>query len=621
MDQSRENTRSAPPSRAAAANTSGGGISHPAVTPFQFNKENKEEEIPVQGQFVSSQQPVQLYTAATLDEQRAAVLAATGSGPDILAANKTAQAALAGELETDDDENFKPEPLTSHFTSMGVESEFAEQPLPPPLAGKKKPPPLENALTVAHIIVSKQAGYALYPDLNFLLETDAGAALEFVTPPLLAPIKKTVAPGNASEQQNADIAKENKKAVDNVVPDPNWEKSVRKGIEKSLRDISSAGVQKVEDIIKEINTAFSLTLPEPKAAYKGIKYGDIVNKSSSPGSHTNVQLNYMTTLQHFMDVNRGTAGAIKGDAKTEEIYKLAMSGDVSRVGANPYVYALSQKLREIPSMLVDETFSILLHSDEKPDEITERGDKALVKTAKENPSFRQALSGSASHIKDGATLWLKASFDQILSGIPADKYEDVYNIMTELHDQKARILAILQNTDQVEALKNFHAGAVINKFITDQLDKLNDLPALHHLTESDIDKKPAEQKTISGERRNIIGGRPDTYAPTDTNISAGQTLFLVETRATTSYLGLKEEDAYGYKPKKAAAGAKVAAAPGAKVAAAPAAGAKAAAKPAVGAKVAATPAKGMVAAKPAVGTSASIPTASAAPAAFLPDDI
>lgn len=547
MDQSRENTRSAPASRAVAANTSGGGISHPAVTPFQFNKE--------EGQFASSQQPVQLYTKKVLEDQSEAVKAATGSGPAILAANKTAQEALAGDS---DKANKK---LTPYFTSMGVEAEFAQQNIP----AKGKGKPVVNALTKAHVIVAKQAGYALYPHLDFLLETDAGAALEFVTPALLAPIRKVDAIPEVDDEEenagileeNAQIEEDNQKAEDNVIPDPGWEKSVRKGIEFSLRDISSASEKTLKTIIEEINAAFSLTLPIPATPLDAIKYGNI--DKSGPGSHTNVQLNYITTLQHFMDINRGTGDVKTGDSGTEEIYLLAMTnapaeyddgGKKIAVQDNPYVYALCQKLREIPSMLVDETFSVLLHNDENPDaDITvgrgKNKNKDLVKSAADTPSDRDQLANAASHIKDGATLWLKASFDQILAGIPRDKYETVYEIMTALRSKKAKISTILNKSQQVDALKKFHTTEIINKFITDQLDKLGALKEPHdyHLLKSDIKKKPAEQKTLSAERRNIIGGRPDTYAPTDKDIH-DESLFLVETRKTTSYLGLTKEDAY-----------------------------------------------------------------------------
>ena len=553
MDQSRDNTRSAPASR-AAANTSGGGISHPAVTSFQFNKENNEEEIPVQGQFVSSQQPVQLYTDVVLRAQRAAVLAATGSGPDILTANKTAQAALAADADKAN------KTLTPYFTSMGVESEFAQQ-------QQLQGPPLKNALTTAHVIVTQQGGYALYPHLKFLLETDAGAALEFVTPPLLAPLREEQAqPVVAGALGNDAIVAENdrkeeanEKAIADVIPDPAWEKDVRKGIETTLRNISSAGEKSVRTIITEINAAFSLALPVPADPIDKINYGNI--DKSGADSFTNVQLNYMTTLQHFMEVNRGEDGK-QGDSFTEQIYKLALDGEDD----NSYVYALCQKLREIPSMLVDETFSILLHNDEHPAAEPDEGygieaNKALVAKAKAKPAIRKTLSNTASHIKDGATLWLKASFDQILAGVPSDAYREVYDMMKVLAKKKPSILAVLKATPQVTALKEFHAAGTINTFLTEQLNKLDTLNSIdkQHENESDIDKKPAEQKTISDDRREIIGGRPDTYAPADEEINGDeQPLFLVETRHTTSYLGLTKADAYK-PPKKAAA--KVAAAP------------------------------------------------------------
>lgn len=525
MNQSRDNARSVSDSKAIAVNNiSGSGLSRPAVVPLQAKE---GPAAPVQGQFAA-----QRYTDDVLAEQKVAILAATGSGPEVLATNKRAQEVLS----TDADKANKM--LAPHFTSMGFEVEFAQQPQP----NKHVIP--DNDLNKAHVIVARQSGYALYKHLDFLLETDAGLALEFVTPPLLAPLA----------------------AGDDIVPVKTWENSARKAIEFSLRDISSSGEKKLGTVIREINTAFSLALPVPEG-YKDITYGDI-NKFG-PNSFTNAQLNYMTTLQHYMEINRG-ADKTKGDPATEAIYKLAMpvvapeedndaeeqadAVEVEAVEDNPYVYALCQKIREIPSMLVDETFSVILHNDENPGADVEEGsgkkkNKELVKTAADTHSFRNDLAGTASHIKDTATLWLKASFNQILTAIPADAYDEVVYILKDLYTQESKLKTILKGTEQVEALKNFYDVGTIDAFISAQLSKLDNIEERQHKIKSDIGNKPAEQKSVSAHRRNIIGARPDTYAPVDSDI-AGQPLFLVETRATSSYLGLSKADRYTKKKTK-----------------------------------------------------------------------
>ena len=64
--------------------------------------------------------------------------------------------------------------------------------------------------------------------------------------------------------------------------------------------------------------------------------------------------------------------------------------------------------------------------------------------------------------------------------------------------------------------------------------------------EADFEGKPKEQKTMNNEgRMNIIGARPDTYAPTVPR-NGKDTLFLVETRRTTPYLNLNKTDRYRF---------------------------------------------------------------------------
>lgn len=77
----------------------------------------------------------------------------------------------------------------------------------------------------------------------------------------------------------------------------------------------------------------------------------------------------------------------------------------------------------------------------------------------------------------------------------------------------------------------------------DQLQPLRSLTFSQQDIVSDIDHKPAEQKTVSEERKNILGARPDTYIASDSTI-ADKNLFLVETRDTTSYLGLTPDDKF-----------------------------------------------------------------------------
>jgi hypothetical protein len=479
------------PSSHAAAHTSGNGISLPAVPILQPQAENQQTSV------------VQRYEADVLTTQKALVLAATDSGANFLKTNKTAQDALAAS----DDESKK---LTPHFTSMGFEVEFSQQPQP----NKHVEP--KNDLNKAHVIVGTSPGYALFGDIPFVMETDAQLALEFVTPPLLAPLSD----------------------ADGVVPDPAWEKAARKALEFSLRDISSAGEQSLSAIITTINSQFELSLPIPDK-YKDIRYGDI-NKLG-PGSHTNAQLNFMTTLEHYMAVNRGAADG--GDAITEQIYLMAKEG---LEGAdNAHIYAVCQKIREIPSMMIDQTFSILLHHDEHPaDEISKKKEnKKLIDASKEQKDYRSTLASEASHIKDTATLWLKASFNQIVNSIPDTSYRTSIDVIEELCARTDELVEILKTTSQFDALKPFYEEDKIIAFIDAQLQPLQNLGYSKQKTAPDIHKKPAEQKTVSDDRKSIIGARPDTYIASDDEI-ADESLFLVETRKTTSYLGLTADDKY-----------------------------------------------------------------------------
>lgn len=252
-----------------------------------------------------------------------------------------------------------------------------------------------------------------------------------------------------------------------------------------------------------------------------------------------------------MDVNRGDDGT-NGDEVTEKIYTLALEA-ISDDGIveDAYVYALCQKIREIPSILIDKTFSVILNSDENPDDDTskEKGNKKLINKSKEDDN-RAALANAASHIKDTATLWLKASFHQILASVPDSDYRNVVNAVKGAAEKAKDIVGFLKPTGQFEALQPFYSDELISEFITNQLIPLQQLDYSKKKIKAVIEKKPAEQKTVSEDRAKIIGARPDTYIPSDEEIAEDQTLFLVETRKTASYLGLTSEDKYGYVPPK-----------------------------------------------------------------------
>lgn len=489
----------------AAAHTSGNGVSLPAVSILQPQVQSQQATV------------VQRYKEDELTDQKALILQATDSGANLLKTNKAAQDVLS-------DSEDEGKTLAPHFTSMGFEVEFAQQPQP----NKHVLP--NNDLNKAHVIVGTSPGYALFGDIPFVMETDAQLALEFVTPPLLAPLSD----GEA------------------IVPDPAWEKAARKALEFSLRDISSAGEQSLSAIITTINSQFDLALPIPDK-YKDIRYGDI-NKLG-PGSHTNAQLNFMTTLDHYMAINRGTFGKDEGDdgygeagdTVTEQIYQMAIEEDGVD---NAYIYAVCQKIREIPSMMIDQTFSILLHHDEHPtDEIsTKKENKKLIDASKEQKDHRATLASEASHIKDTATLWLKASFNQIVSSIPSESYRESIDLIKGLCERSDELIDILKETSQFEALKPFYEDDKIIEFMNAQILPLQNLTYSKPKITPDIDKKPAEQKTVSDDRNAIIGARPDTYIASDDEI-ADKNLFLVETRKTTSYLGLTADDKYKKKKK------------------------------------------------------------------------
>lgn len=485
-----------------AAHQRGKAFSLPAVSVLQPQAESDQNAV------------VQRYEDEVLAEQQEVVKAATSSGAELLRANKNAQEILAASKDGN-------KQLSPYFTSMGFEVEFAQQ----PQYNKHHIP--QNDLNKAHVIVSTTPGYDLFSHIPFVMETDAQLALEFVTPPLLAPL---------SDGKN-------------IVPDATWEREARKALEFSLREISSSGSQSLGKIIGIINAQFDLSLPVP-SKYSQILYGNI--DKFGPNSYTNAQLNFMTTLDHYMAINRGTYGKEKddegygtaGDTVTEEIYQLAM--DYQDGEDNPYIYAVCQKIREIPSMLIDHIFSIVLHHDEHPDDeiSTKKENKKLIATSKDS-DIRRTLASEASHIKDTATLWLKASFNQIVSSVPAKSYSETIGLITELADKTDELIPILKKTSQFEALLPFYDDndSKIIEFMEDQLQPLRSLTFSQQDIVSDINHKPAEQKTVSEERKNILGARPDTYIASDSTI-ADKNLFLVETRDTTSYLGLTPDDKF-----------------------------------------------------------------------------
>ncbi len=163
---------------------------------------------------------------------------------------------------------------------------------------------------------------------------------------------------------------------------------------------------------------------------------------------------------------------------------------------------------------------------------------------------RNILAGEATGIKDKSILWLKASLHQILNSFPQ---ELITQIIGRIEENRAIIIDILTKTNErnslrifLNKLKDSNPDNDINQFINSRLDMIIDLANKDNIREKrneNMKNRPKEQKTRNKKNReNIIGARPDTYV--NEQETGLESLFLVETRKTTKYLKLENDDKY-----------------------------------------------------------------------------
>ena len=408
------------------------GAKAQTISPTQL-KQHNEEAVTSSQTTTSSTAQLNSPKSQLLSELLETIKGKTGSIKEIFETNRDVQEQIA-QQDWEDKQD-----LTPFFTTTGFEAEFAQQPTKQFEAG--------NPYSQAHKEVSRSPGYALYRKIPFLLETDAGGALEFVTPPFLVPLQ----PGQE----------------DRVIPDFAWIKHVTHVIDHGMQDLVHVfdGPTKLVNLIKLINR--ELPLPA-KFANANPETNNLLYRTIQKfggHSHTGAQLNYMTTLKHYYEKNtqteikQGKEDKVIKDDVTYQIHQQLIGADNTLAHEDQVhqVFAVAQKLREIPSSLLDMYFSWLLHKDDNKEwdggdnkedfEKLEEWSKTVVPTRnpKKPKTKRRDLAHNASKVKDKSVLWLKASLHQILQGMPPATST---RILTAANSKKEQIKGILINTGE-----------------------------------------------------------------------------------------------------------------------------------------------------------------------------
>ena len=426
--------------------------------------------------------------------------------------------------------------LTPHFTSVGFEIEFAQRPL-----DKRSG---NTGLGQAHTEVAAGRAAPLYPNIPCKLETDADYALEFVTAPMLAPLENVAGGGQPVGRIES-----------------GWQKSVALRLEAYLRGIVDRpkvrrrwNLMTIRNIINRINrdlgvglrrTGVDWTTAQFKsygAIVKGQLYWDSKDLTYRPLARpvkTLGQLNFMTTLQGYVGINgadlrQGKAGRIADILKRQ--------GALQNVGpdAEPYILVLSQKIREIPNMLVDETLARVVNGEAINGVVYEKGDDA-----------RTNLGRASSKVKDEGILWLKASLAQLLTAFPralvpqlaeavtnavSDIIDELMNGTHYKRDPVAAVVRVLVGNDQrswqaqktaVAQYIEARLGRVISLLDVDQAN-------IEEIAGADVQNRPREQNLVRADESHqaVIGARRDTYVPSSYQTEVDMRMFLVETRPT-----------------------------------------------------------------------------------------
>lgn len=443
---------------------------------------------------------------------------------EIFSINRNAQEALKNSYSNE------------NLTSSGFEVEFAQ------IDKSISNDILPQALKIDHTEIATSPGLEAFSAIPFKLETDAGRAIEFVTPPLLTPQDRN---GQADKGWVRLVLLRLELELRSLVPNTK--------IKKSLKDI-------IQEVSSKLGVQFSLAgginsheeilyTKIDKQNENDVLYS-VITKSGDKKS--NSQANIMAPIDQIINdgaapYSRDQEGEGSSGRTLRLIFKKSQnidSNDKQIISQrwkeqSSLAKVFYTKMAEVPIMILESFHALstvrLENSDQyKYPEIREANEKDFKVGGKKPLKTTNYISS----VKDKSMVWIKTDLRTLVNALNPREDEIV-----RLSEEIDHLFDELKNGKEM-ALANSIYEKVQNKTALEKPDEM--LNALKELFKKEFaisekyeinEFKPEIHTPRKASDYKSIGARLDTHIPPKLDDNGKPTHVLIETRWTSQYFG------------------------------------------------------------------------------------
>lgn len=450
------------------------------------------------------------------------------------------------QQDAKDDNNGQQMRNSQKFSAVGYEFEFAQ------LSYKDRNTEFGK---MSHLELAEGESFPLFPNIPLKFETDMGAAIELVMPPILIP-------------RDSDSKKVNK----------NWMKKVMLKLEGGLKGLAKNNTRDLLSILKAVQSFLGLS-EEIKitSTYKNVsyeRYGFMHKNSYLQNRHTTAQANIVTSLEEAIKL------AYNKEELPEEIKEVRklLLGELDNeqnLETKGYDIFIAQKISEIPYMFFDSLHAKSLRElkahqeDDQNDTPTfdilktltghesNKNKKNRVHERREDEQedmTRHAARSLVSRVKDRGYGWIKSTLAEQVKKFPDQLKEASLSLLS---DKREDLKKALQNNvayrtmeQYIQTNSDFDLYSQYNSFVEQAIDHFikvfEKTPSIFEDEKNNV-KKTKEQVINPDVRSLMTSARPDTMIYLEDADVAYETneqndAVLVEIRKPTDVLDIQASE-------------------------------------------------------------------------------
>ncbi|WP_298548767.1 DUF4157 domain-containing protein [uncultured Aquimarina sp.] len=446
------------------------------------------------------------------------------------------------QQDAKDDNNGEQMRNSQKFSAVGYEFEFAQ------LGSRDQNTEFGK---MSHLELAEGESFPLFPNIPLKFETDMGAAIELVMPPILIPRD----PGSK-------------------IVNKTWMKKVMLKLEGGLKGLAKNNTRNLPSILKAVQLFLGLSKEiKITSSYKNVsyeRYGFMHKNSYLQNRHTTAQANVVTSLEEAIKLAYNKEELPE---EIEEVRKLFLKGLPNEYHSQTkgYDIFIAQKISEIPYMFFDSLHAKSLNElntyseDDTTDTPTfnvlktlvghegneDEQDKVHERRRTENQDFtKHAARSLVSRVKDRGYAWIKSTLSEQVKKFPNELKIAGLSLLSK---EKEDLKKALQNNVAYRTMKQYaktnpafdfepQYDSFVKQAIEHYKNVFEELPPFFEDEKNKV--KNTKEQVINPDVRSLMtSARPDTMIYLDNNDVAYKTneqndAVLVEIRKPTDVLDI-----------------------------------------------------------------------------------